>query len=244
MRNRVCVAELLAAYALLAAAPATAQVLEPRHPTPAVYLGGQPLYARMVGEFSDYVEHGVGLDLYVVYPLAPSSPFGLRADGGFIVYGRETMPACFSSTVGCRVRLDVTTTNSIAFLHAGPQLMVPAGRVRVYVNGAAGFSYFGTTSSVSGDNSGQTFANTTNFDDITFALSGGGGVQVALRSGRSPILLDLGARYHGNGSVEYLREGGIADNEDGSITLTPTRSEADLVTFQVGVTVGAGRRQR
>ena len=244
MRTQSYTPHLFAALALLAPAPASAQVIEPRYPAPAIYFGIQPLYALTVGEFNDYVSHGGGLNLLAVYPVSAAGPFALRADGGFIVYGSETFPVCFSSTVGCRVRLDLTTTNSIAFLNAGPQLMVPAGRIRAYVNGAAGFAYFGTTSSVSGTNTDQNFASTNNFDDITFALSGGGGVQVAVGRGRTPILLDVGVRYHGNGNVEYLREGDITDNADGSITLTPTRSEANLVTFQVGVTVGAGTRQR
>jgi hypothetical protein len=244
MSQRLRYAGVTTAIAVLAAAPASAQFEEPRQPPPAVYFGGQPLLALTVGEFSDYVTAGGGLDVYVVYPVRPASPFALRADGGFIVYGSETLPVCFSTTVGCRVQLDVTTTNSIAFLNAGPQLMVPTGRLRPYVNGAVGLAYFGTTSSVRGDDSSQTFASTSNFDDLTLALSAGGGVQVALGSGRTPVLLDIGARYHGNGSVEYLREGDITDNEDGSIALTPRRSQANLVSFQVGVTVGAGRRQR
>jgi hypothetical protein len=52
------------------------------------------------------VSECAGLDLYVVFPVRPASPFALRADGGFIVYGSETLPVCFSSTVGCRVQLD------------------------------------------------------------------------------------------------------------------------------------------
>jgi hypothetical protein len=243
MRKSLIAPLLLTALALFAA-PAGAQVLEPRYPPPAVYVGAQPLYALTVGEFSDHVTQGGGLDLYIVYPLRPRSPLALRADGGFIIYGSETFPVCFSGTVGCRVLLDLTTTNSIAFLNAGPQLMVPSGRIRPYVNGAAGFAYFGTTSSVEGTGSDQQFASSTNFDDITFALSAGGGVQVAIGSGRTPILLDVAARYHGNGRVEYLREGDITDNDDGSITLTPRRSEANLVSLQVGVTIGAGTRQR
>jgi hypothetical protein len=49
---------------------------------------------------------------------------------------------------------------------------------------------------------------------------------------------DLGVRYHGNGEVEYLKEGDIQDNPDGTITITPTRSEANLLTFQIGVQIG------
>ena len=36
----------------------------------------------------------------------------------------------------------------------------------------------------------------------------------------------------------YLREGDIHDNPDGSISFRPTRTRADLVTLQLGVSVG------
>jgi hypothetical protein len=208
-----------------------------------VYFGGQPLYARPVGEFHDYVEHGGGLNLNVVWPVRVESPFALRADGGLIVYGSETRRLCFPGS--CRIDLDLTTTNSIAFLNIGPQLMVPGGPVRPYANAGVGFSYFGTTSSIEGSSStNEPFASTNNFDDVTFAWAGGGGLLIALSQGRTPVMLDLGARYYGNGQTEYLKKGDIIDHPDGSITINPTRSEANLMTFQIGVTVGARAPRR
>lgn len=225
-----------------AAAPAAAQDAFPTD-VPRVYIGIQGVYARPVGQFGDYVKHGGGLNLSGTFPVTRGNVFALRADGGFIVYGSETRRVCFSATVGCRIELDLTTTNSIAYLNVGPQLMVPTGAVRPYINAAIGGSYFGTTSSVDGvDGNDDDFASTTNFDDITFAWNAGGGVLIRLSSGRTPVLLDLGVRYHGNGEVEYLKEGDIVDNPDGSITITPTRSEANLVTFQLGVSIGASSR--
>jgi hypothetical protein len=108
------------------------------------------------------------------------------------------------------------------------------------VNAAIGGAYFGTSSSVDGvDGNDDSFANTTNFDDVTLAWTGGGGLLISLSRGRTSVLLDLGVRYHGNGEVEYLKEGDIQDNPDGTITITPTRSEANLLTFQIGVQIGA-----
>jgi opacity protein-like surface antigen len=210
-----------------------------------IYPGIQAVYARPVGEFRDYVQHGGGLNANIVWPVRSESALALRADGGFIVYGSETKRVCFSSTVGCRVQLDLTTTNSIGYLNAGPQLMVPTGAVRPYVNGAIGLAYFGTSSKVDGTgHSNEAIASTTNFDDLTFSWAGGGGLLVQLASGRVPVHLDLSARYYGNGEVEYLKKGDIQDNPDGSITFTPTRSQANLMTLQLGVTMGArpGRR--
>lgn len=223
------------------AAPAQAQAQDPEAVTvPQFYFGAQGQYARPVGEFRDYVKHGGGINVNFALPIPRGGAFALRADGGFLVYGSETRQVCFSQTVGCRILLDLTTTNSIAYLNIGPQLMLPDGPVRPYVNAAVGGSYFGTSSSVSGtDGNDEDFASTTNFDDITFAWASGGGLLISLSRGRTPVLLDLGVRYHGNGEVEYLKKGDITDNPDGSITITPTRSEANLLTFQIGVQIGA-----
>ena len=231
-------AAVLAAL-VLSAAPALGQDVEDERPA-SLYVGIQGIYGRPVGEFRDYVRHGFGLDVGVTFPVARQSPLALRADGGFIVYGSETRRVCFGGGVGCRIELDLTTTNSIAFLNIGPQLMLPAGPVRPYINAAIGGSYFGTTSSVEGSNNDEDFASTTNFDDITFAWNAGGGMLIRLGGSHArPVMLDLGVRYNANGEVEYLKEGDIVDNPDGSLTITPTRSEANLLTFQIGVSIGA-----
>ena len=120
-----------------AAAPAAAQ--EELRPVQA-YLSVHGVYARPSGEFADYVKHGGGLNAAVIYPLTTEGPLALRADGGFIVYGSETRRVCFSSTVGCRVTLDLTTTNSIAYLNVGPHLTLPSGPVRPYANAGVGYS--------------------------------------------------------------------------------------------------------
>jgi len=52
------------------------------------------------------------------------------------------------------------------------------------------------------------------------------------------VSLDLGVKYHNNGEAEYLREGDIIDNEDNTITVFPTRSDTDLLTFHIGVSIG------
>lgn len=89
-----------------------------------------------------------------------------------------------------------------------------------------------------GRNDNLSFADTKNFDDITFALTGGGGVLIRLRGGPRPILLDLAARYHSNGEASYLREGSITDHPDGSVTINPIRSQTNFLALQVGVKMG------
>ena len=60
------------------------------------------------------------------------------------------------------------------------------------------------------------------------------------RNQRSLVFLDLGAQYHDNGrNVRYLREGGIHDQPDGGVEYDVIRSRADLITWHVGVSIGA-----
>jgi hypothetical protein len=54
-------------------------------------------------------------------------------------------------------------------------------------------------------------------------------------------MIDVGARYHGNGEARYLRKGDIIDNPDGSVELDPQQSETNLWTIQLGVSVEIGQ---
>jgi hypothetical protein len=56
---------------------------------------------------------------------------------------------------------------------------------------------------------------------------------------RQIAFLDLGARYHRNGRVRYLRKGGIVDMPDGTSRLNVIDGPADLWSFQIGVSFGA-----
>jgi hypothetical protein len=201
--------------------------------------GGMFIVALPVGDFRSHIDNGVGLGFDGHFNITRNGALRLRADAGFILYGHETREdICFSNTVGCRVRLDLTTSNSIFFAGAGPEVMLPSGYIRPYLNAGVGLSYFSTDSNLSGVNSGESIGHTTNLDDAVLALTGGGGVYVPFQIKHTPISLDLSARYHRNGTVEFLREGDITDNADGTIAFTPRRSEADLVTLQLGVSIG------
>lgn len=225
----------LAAAALLglsAVGGAAQQVDSPR-----AFGGIDLLIASPTGEFAENVGTGVGLGVHGRVAFDPAGILSLRGDLGFINYGNETIRICV--TQPCRVTGDLTTSNNILFAGIGPELGVGTGGARAYGNAGFGFAYFSTTSSVAGsNNAGQEFASSTNFDDVTFAWMAGGGVQFRLSRGQTPVYLDLGARYHGNGEAEYLRKGDIEDRPDGSVVLNPRRSETNLWTFRIGVSVG------
>ena len=83
------------------------------------------------------------------------------------------------------------------------------------------------------------FASSTNFDDATFAWAAGGGLYIPIRRrSRHPLSLDIGAQYHANGEARYLREGSIHEDGTGEIFFDPIRSQTNLITYRLGITVG------
>lgn len=232
-----------AAGAALAPSAARAQLMDPygakvRTGPPRFFGGGELVYASPQGDFRNYVNEGYGAAGHFILGADRTGILGLRFDVGFLNYGNERQRYCLSTTISCRIQVDVNTSNNIFMLGVGPQLMLPMGTVRPYLNGSIGLSYFWTESSLEGSNSNTPFTSTRNFSDAVFASTAGAGIYVPVRRGRQPISLDIGARYHWNGQTSYLREGSITDNADGSITIAPIKSRTDLVTYHVGVTVG------
>ena len=197
------------------------------------------LVAIPQGRFADAIQAGYGMQFGGSVNLGGNGMLRLRADGGFVLYGSESVERCLSNTIGCRVRVDVVTSNSIAFANAGPELVLPLGWAQPYINAGIGFSYFATGSHIEGVNSEESIGNTTNFDDGVLAFTGGTGllIPIQLRSG-VPLAIDVSARYHRNGVVSYLREGDIRDNPDGSISFEPRRTEANILTLQLGASIG------
>ncbi|CAN5793029.1 hypothetical protein BH23GEM11_BH23GEM11_19310 [soil metagenome] len=211
-----------------------------------LHAGGGIIIGQPLGEFRDYVAVGVGLDAFGRFSLDPDGWLSLRIDAAFLTYGRETNRVCFSSTVGCVIQLDVTTSNNIVALGIGPEITLPLGTGGggVYAGVGAGFSYFSTDSEVRGAQSvDPALATTRNFSDAGFAWTGAGGVRVPITRGATPVALDLGVRRLGSGLREYLTEGDISEGPGGSLELNVRRSEADLLLWRVGVSVGIGPRR-
>jgi len=193
--------------------------------------------ADAVGEFEQLVGGAFGGQLGVRFGIDRRSILGLRVDGGFMIYGLERTALCFPVPIGCRIGADLTTTNTIGYGGVGPELAIP-GDVSPYIFATYGFSWFSTQSSLSGANDWEEdLFNTRHYNDFVGAQRLGGGLRVRLNG---TIALDLGAEYHRNGIAEYLREGDILDNPDGSITVFPNRTEANLTTFRLGIQIGLG----
>ena len=198
-------------------------------------IGGGLLVSQPKGEFASNIGNGFGGDAYGLFRLDNAGALSLRADLGGSQYGSETLPATYA--YGGRVGFLVETTNSIFWAAFGPQVMIPAGRVRPYASAAIGVMDFSTNSSVrgTGQYEGQTFASTENQSDNSHAWIFGGGVYLPFTGRLSMMSIDVGAKYFTGGTATYLREGAIHDNPDGTITIFPSHSKTDLVTWHVGV---------
>lgn len=201
-------------------------------------VGGGLVLAVPVGEFDDYVDLGGGISGFALLYVDDQETFGLRITGSWLVYGSNTVRVPLSPTVPF-VDVDVTTQNWIGSLGFGPQIVLGHGAVRPHLHGSVGFSYFATSTSVEGSHSSGPFASTTNFDDFTFALAGGGGLRFALVERRSnPLSLDLGVTFLRHGLTDYLREDGLVELPGGGVEVRPIRSRTSLANFYVGVSYG------
>jgi hypothetical protein len=236
-------AAVFVSAALVVATPAAAQYgYELGRHRPRVALGGGAFVAQPVGEFKNYVNNGFGGGAHLLLRVDPHGFLALRVDGGYLVYGHETKRVSLPGAG--RVEFDVTTSNNIVTYSVGPQLMVPAGPVRPYVNAFAGGAYFFTESSVGGSDNASDFASTRNFGDNVPSYGYGGGVFVPFAVRDAFVGLDLGARFIRNGFTRYLREGGITDLPSGGYTVSPIESETNLVVYHAGVRVGLRRGRR
>ena len=234
-------ASLLSFAAMLALAPsAQAQLFEepkPEKGPPRAFFGADFLVAVPTGQFANYVENGFGVGAHFLWQFDDPGVMALRLDGNLMIYGHETFSVPLSPTTP-RIRVDVTTNNSIGSVHIGPQLMVPNGQFRPYINAGVGFSNFFTYSSVEGSRDDQPFASSTNYSDFIWSWTAGGGIYIPVSRRGTPVSIDLGARYHRNGETRYLREGSIIEDGTGDIEYEPIQSETNLLVYQIGVSVG------
>ncbi len=202
-----------------------------------VLVGLSLTYGVPQQEFRENVRQGFGLDLTGHYKVDRQGIFSIGGEAGFLGYGRETKRVPLSSTIGGRINVDLTTSNNIFWLGVGPQLTAPSGPVRPYANGTAGFAFFWTESSVQGRWDDEEFAKTTNYDDATFAWTGGAGVLIPIGASQQGAL-DIGVRYHGNGNTQYLRRGDIIDLPNGGVQLRVREGETPIVLWRLGVRWG------
>lgn len=198
---------------------------------------GQP-----VGAFKRHVNNAVGVQAHVLLRLDRHGLASIRLQGGWLNYGHESQRTCVGTTPGCRIAVDVTTANGILSLGVGPHVAFPLGPLRTYAYSLIGVSRLATVSGLGGGILPNVVAGDENFGDTGLSWSGGLGIQVPLQRNTT---IDLGMAYQGNGRRDYLVEGGVTDNPDGSLAFDIKRSHADLYAIRIGVTTAWrwGRRK-
>lgn len=196
--------------------------------------------AEPVGAFASNVDAAWGVGGTLRYLFRSVAPLGVRGDFTFLNYGNENKRVPLSSTVN-RVSVDMHTTNNIAIITGGPELVLIRGPISPYVYAFAGYSYFYTESDARDDDWGNSFASSTNFDDGGLATGWGGGVRIPLRLRSVNASVDAGARHTKNGIREYLRPGDIIDVPGGFVA-TPRTTRADFRQYHIGVSFSWRRR--
>jgi hypothetical protein len=223
---------VLSTASILACASVTeAQVVPGTPPVPSRFsFGGDGVLSQPKGEFAANVGRGWGFNLNGMYHLDYKGFLSIRADAGTIQYARERKDASFFGITG-RIPLDLETTNNIAWGAIGPQLMIPNGPFRPYVNAAIAYTDFSTTSTLSDPNGQFQSISNQNAHDGSHAWIFGSGFQIPVGTTGA---VNFGAKYYYGGRATYLTKGDITDNPDGSITINPRSSKTDMVIWQVG----------
>ena len=203
---------------------------------PAGYIDIAGLASNALGEFGDLVGAGGGVNLSAkVFPIEDFRNVRLRADLGFVIYGSETIPTCLTDP--CRVVAEIETTNNIFYMGLGPEIVLAQGRLEPYVYGTVGGSIFNTESGLKEMGDSERHFKTSHLTDWIFAWRAGGGVRLVISE---YYLVDFGVEHHGNGVANYLTKGDVIDNPDGKVSINPRRSEANLLTFRLGMSFGIG----
>jgi hypothetical protein len=211
---------------------------------------------RPVGAFRQNIGgFGYGGNGTYLFRLDRTGVVSLRGDLALASYGEEHFDTPLSTTVGGRIQVRVSTRNYVLPLSIGPQLMVPTGPIRPYVNGGIGSQFFYTQSGVQGTGDEFDFANTTNQSDWTSTWVAGGGVYIPIGTARgtymppmapedvpmqrldTKFLLDLGVQYVNGGRAQYLKPGSIEDLPNGQIRITPLESDTHMLVVRLGLRI-------
>jgi hypothetical protein len=208
---------------------ASAAGLDAQHVGPGGFVGLSFVAANPVGEMGTLVDNGFGMEVSGGAPMAAGGHLRARVDLGVIIYGMEQTFYCDFT---CRFGSDVTTTNSILYASVGPEIVLARGDIEPYVHAGAGLSFFVTSSHMDDYAGYGPNLDTTNYSDTVFGWRYGGGLR--MRAG-GRAFIDVGVEKVDNQVANYLTQGDVVDQPDGSVLLYPNRSDADLMSFRVGV---------
>lgn len=192
---------------------------------------------RPIGELANNIGFGYGATGNYIYRLDKAGIAGLRLAGSWSEYGSEKIRAPLSYSVGGRIQVDVTTSNTIGTLTLGPEFMFPEGIIRPYAHAGVGAIWFATMSSVQGIDSYESEFQTRNYSDWTPTWTAGGGLHIPMARRETAVLLDIGVDYFYGGDASYLRKGSIVDLPNGDIQINPLYSETRFLNVSIGLRI-------
>lgn len=186
------------------------------------------------------------------FAYSPStSPFGVGAAIGFIIYGSDTRREMVKTSTA-DFPVNVTTTNALIQAHLLARVQRKGGPVRPYLEAAFGLNHLTTDTSVEEAESGwhseddSNRITTNNMSDTALSYGGGAGVMVMAHQGKKVsgsgkakpwnLLVDTRVRYLVGGEARYLKKGSIRRLND-QLVYDIKESTTDLLTVQLGVTV-------
>tara|TARA_B100000749_G_scaffold204092_1_gene159515 strand:- start:215 stop:1006 length:792 start_codon:yes stop_codon:yes gene_type:complete len=189
-------------------------------------------------QFGELSDGGYGANAGVTWMPSTTGNVGLRFDFSYTVYGSESTPTCL--TTPCWIEGDLVTRNSIFQVGMGPEWTMNNGPIQPYLYAIAGPSSFFTTLEARHcgrrvyDDCSETNPDTYQSDWGLVWNAGGG-----LRYHFSEFFgLDLSYTYQHHGVRDYLVEGDLALNDDGTITIDNLRhSRANSLVFQIGLNI-------
>jgi hypothetical protein len=189
------------------------------------------------GDFGRNSGNGFGVGGSVLTRLDRHAILNWRVDASLLTYGNALRRIPLAGTGGL-VQLNLRTSNNIASVVTGPQLLGPTGLFTPYATALGGFSVFWTSSSVEGTaNQREPFATTTNASDVVWAYGGAVGSYIRVTQGRNPVRIDLGARLLRHDDVRYLNDDRVREAYNNDRPPVPLRGRADFVTYFLGANV-------
>ena len=200
---------------------------------PRVQVGAGPAYAQPTGSLRSYLAGAYGAGAFVAFGREDRA-LRLRIDADFLRFA----PTTASRPYRALQPVSITTGSQLFTALAGPELWLPAGRLRLTAAAGAGFATSTNTGAVTGIAAPDRFSGATTFGDFTLAYAAGGGVGVRLGDGSAPVWLDLSTRYTSTGPTRWVREGNIPVGYISGVYLKATRSPTTMMSFRLAVSVG------
>jgi len=221
---RCLIVEVAAAVAWASAAAAQ---------QPRVHVGAGPAYAQPTGSLRQYLSGAYGAGGFVAFG-RDGRALRLRIDADFLHFA----PTTASRPYRALQPVFITTGSQLFTVLAGPEVHVPAGRLRLTAVAGAGVATSTNTGAVTGIAAPDRFSGATTFGDFTLAYAAGGGLGVRLGGGPAPVWLELSTRYLSTGPTRWVREGNIPVGYISGVYLKATRSPTTMMSFRLAASVG------